>query len=64
MFFLKLSKGISLNKSSEDLSTVVLTKFDAETGFGAMAAQGNIEEDLTILDKLDQHFAENNYFSD
>ncbi|MDJ0681252.1 MAG: toxin-antitoxin system HicB family antitoxin [Xenococcaceae cyanobacterium MO_167.B52] len=54
---LAASKGISINKLIEDLSTRALTEFDAETRFRAMAAQGNIEEGLAILDKLDQHFA-------
>ena len=50
---LAASKGISVNKLIEDLSTIALTEFDAETRFRAMAAQGNIEEGLAILDKLD-----------
>ncbi len=54
---LAASKGISINKLIEDLSTTALTEFDAETRFRAMAAQGNIEEGLAILDKLDEHFA-------
>ena len=55
---LAASKGISINKLIEDLSTIALTEFDAETRFRAMAAQGNIKEGLAILDKLDKHFAE------
>ncbi len=55
---LAASKGISINKLIEDLSTIALTEFDAETRFRAMAARGNIEEGLAILDKLDEHFAE------
>ncbi len=51
-------KGISVNKLIEDLSTIALTEFDAETRFLAMAAQGNIEEGLAILDKLERHFSE------
>ncbi len=54
---LAASKGISVNKLIEDLSTRALTEFDAETRFRAMAAQGNIEEGLAILDKLDKYFA-------
>ena len=41
------------------MSTIALTEFDAETRFRAMAAQRNIEEGLTILDKLDRYFANN-----
>ena len=55
---LAASKGISINKLIEDLSTTALTEFDAETRFRAMAAQGNIEEGLAILDELDEYFAE------
>ena len=51
-------KGVSVNKLIEDLSTTALTEFDAETRFRAMSAQGNIEEGLAILDRLDRHFAE------
>jgi plasmid stability protein len=54
---LAASKGISVNKLIEELSTVALTEFDAETRFRAMASQGNIEEGLAILDKLDRHFS-------
>ena len=53
---LAASKGISVNKLIEELSTIALTEFDAETRFRAMAAQGNIEEGLAILDKLDEYF--------
>jgi plasmid stability protein len=53
---LAASKGISVNKLIEELSTTALTEFDAETRFRAMAAQGNIEEGLAILDKLDEYF--------
>lgn len=54
---LAASRGISVNKLIEELSTIALTEFDAETKFRTMAAQGNIEEGLAIIDKLDRHFA-------
>ncbi len=47
------SKGISVNKLIEELSTIALTEFDANTRFKAMAATGNPEEGLRILAKLD-----------
>ncbi|MEL6440610.1 MAG: toxin-antitoxin system HicB family antitoxin [Cyanobacteria bacterium J06621_8] len=52
------SKGISLNKLMEEFSTIALTEFDAENRFRALAAQGDPEEGLKILDKLDRlhHF--------
>lgn len=47
------SKGISVNKLIEELSTIALAEFDAHTRFKAMAATGNSEEGLRILTKLD-----------
>jgi len=47
------AKGISVNKLIEELSTIALAEFDAQTRFKAMAATGNPEEGLRILDKLD-----------
>ena len=51
------TKGISVNKLIEDLSTIALTEFDAETRFRALAAKGNLEQGIAILDKLDSHFS-------
>jgi predicted transcriptional regulator len=50
---LALSRGISVNKRVEELSTIALTEFDAYTRFKAMAAMGNVNEGLALLDKLD-----------
>jgi predicted transcriptional regulator len=47
------TKGISVNKLIEELSTIALAEFDANTRFKAMAATGNPEEGLRILAKLD-----------
>ncbi|NEU71373.1 toxin-antitoxin system HicB family antitoxin [Hassallia byssoidea VB512170] len=47
------AKGISVNKLIEELSTIALAEFDANTRFKAMAATGNAEEGLRILAKLD-----------
>ncbi|NBD15543.1 MAG: toxin-antitoxin system HicB family antitoxin [Cyanobacteria bacterium] len=47
------SRGISVNKLMEELSTIALTEFDAHTRFQVMAARGNSEEGLKLLDKLD-----------
>lgn len=49
------AKGISVNKLIEELSTIALTEFDAETRFRVMAAQGNVAEGIAILDKLDEY---------
>jgi predicted transcriptional regulator len=47
------AKNISINKLIEELSTIALAEFDANTRFKAMAATGNPEEGLRILAKLD-----------
>ncbi|WP_319420535.1 toxin-antitoxin system HicB family antitoxin [Pleurocapsa sp. FMAR1] len=51
------ARGISLNKLIEELSTIALAEFDAETRFRALAAQGDLQEGIAILDKLDLHFS-------
>lgn len=47
------SKGISMNKLIEELSTIALAEFDAYTRFKSMAAQGKPEIGLHLLNKLD-----------
>ncbi len=47
------TRGISVNKLIEELSTIALAEFDAHTRFKAMAVTGNPEEGLRILAKLD-----------
>lgn len=47
------SRGISVNKLIEELSTLALAEFDAKTRFKAMAARGNPHAGLEILAKLD-----------
>jgi predicted DNA-binding protein len=47
-------KGISLNKLFEELSTVALTEFDAETRFRARAERGDRKRGLELLDRLDK----------
>ena len=51
------ARGMSLNKLIEELSTIALAEFDAETRFRALAAKGNLEQGIAILDKLDSHFS-------
>ena len=50
------TRGMSLNKLMEELSTIALVEFDAETRFKAMAAQGNPERGISTLNKLDAYF--------
>jgi predicted DNA-binding ribbon-helix-helix protein len=49
-------KKMSLNKLIEDISTKALVEFDSEVRFKALAATGNVDKGLAILDKLDAHF--------
>jgi len=46
-------RKISLNKLMEELATIALTEFDAETRFRARAARGSVAKGLRLLDKLD-----------
>jgi hypothetical protein len=46
-------RGISLNKLMEELSTIALVEFDTHNRFKLMAARGNRQVGLALLDKLD-----------
>jgi predicted transcriptional regulator len=46
-------RNISLNKLMEELATIALTEFDAETRFRARAARGSVSDGLRLLDKVD-----------
>jgi hypothetical protein len=46
-------RKISLNKLMEELATIALTEFDAETHFRVRAAHGSVAEGLRLLDRLD-----------
>lgn len=50
------NRGVSLNKLMEELSTMALTEFDAETRFKSRAARGSIERGVRALDALDNHY--------
>jgi predicted transcriptional regulator len=47
-------RQISMNKLIEELSTIALVEFDAETRFRARASLGSPQEGLRLLDKLDR----------
>ncbi|CAN1213248.1 Toxin-antitoxin system HicB family antitoxin [Tumidithrix helvetica PCC 7403] len=47
------SQGLSINKLIEELSTIALVEFDTHTRFKLLAAQGDRELGLKLLDKLD-----------
>jgi predicted transcriptional regulator len=50
---LAMHRKISINKLMEELSTQALAEFDSEVRFRALAATGNIDKGLEMLDKLD-----------
>lgn len=47
------SRGLSTNKLIEELSSQALAAWDTENHFRAMAATGNADKALEILDRLD-----------
>ena len=46
-------REISVNKLVEELATISIAEFDAETRFRAMAARGSAKKGLALLDRLD-----------
>jgi len=50
-------RRVSVNKLIDELSTVALAEFDAETRFRTRAALGSPEEALRFLDVLDSREA-------
>jgi hypothetical protein len=53
---LAASRGISMNKLIDELATVALAQYDAETRFRARAAKGSPKRGLDLLDKLDRAY--------
>jgi HicB family len=49
-------RGLSLNKLIEEWATVALTEFYAETRFRLLAANGDANRALRVLDKLHAAF--------
>ncbi|OQX04506.1 MAG: CopG family transcriptional regulator [Desulfobulbaceae bacterium A2] len=47
------SRGLSTNKLVEELSAQALAAWDTENHFRALAATGDIDQALIILDRLD-----------
>jgi predicted transcriptional regulator len=47
------SRGLSVNKLVEEMSTQALAAFDAETRFRTFASQGDVQKALSILGRLD-----------
>jgi hypothetical protein len=50
------AQGVSMNKLIDELATIALVQFDAETRFRARAAAGAAKKGLRALTKLDRHF--------
>jgi len=50
-------RAISINKLVEELATIGIAEFDAETRFRALAARGDTRTGLELLDQLDAAFA-------
>ena len=55
----KLAKhrAMSINKLMEELATISIAEFDAETRYRTLAARSSVKKGLAILDKLDAKFA-------
>jgi len=47
------SRGLSMNKLMEQLSALALASWDTENHFRAMAATGDVQKALAVLDRLD-----------
>ncbi len=52
------TRGLSINKLMEELSTQAIAAFDAEARFRILAARGDAAQALAILDRLDQQDAD------
>jgi hypothetical protein len=50
-------RSMSINKPMEELGTITITEFDAETRFRTLPARGSAKKGLALLDKLDAKFA-------
>ena len=49
--------GTSLNKLVEEWANVAVAQHDAEARFRSMAARGDVQRGLVLLDKLDREHA-------
>jgi predicted transcriptional regulator len=47
------TRGISVNELIEELSTIALTEFDTQNRFQVIAARGDRQVGLKLLEKLD-----------
>ena len=49
-------REISVNKLIEELATISIVEFDAESRFRALAAKGSVAHGISVLNKLDRHY--------
>lgn len=54
-------RDLSVNKLMEELATISIVEFDAETRFRTLAARGSTKKGLALLDKLDEAFTARKY---
>lgn len=47
------SRGMSMNRLIDELATVALAQFDAQTRFRALAARGSASREIELLDRAD-----------
>lgn len=47
------SRGLSVNKLIEEMSAQALAAWDTENRFRSLAIQGDVQQALAILDRLD-----------
>lgn len=52
------SKNISVNKLIEELATIALTEYDAETRFKIKASRGSVDRGLELINKLKKHYSD------
>ena len=52
------TRGLSINKLMEELSTQAIAAFDAEAHFRTLAARGDAAQALAILARLDRQDAD------
>lgn len=50
------SNNISVNKLMEELATIALTEYDAETRFKLRVNRGSVDRGLELLNKLQEHY--------
>lgn len=49
------SRGLSVNKLMEEMSAQALAAWDTENRFRMLAAQGDVQQALGVLDRLDAY---------